>query len=191
MLLGFGCPRLDLVQQIPEAIFDPLSLPVRPAVLTVVPGFIQLESQSPRGHGVELRNACPRIALLLSQLRSRGFVRYSILLLANLYPVAVAIDSNSEMVARPHVPRMRRFAALYLLSRKRAGQAPLLPEAVRLRIADEHAEGKSLNAIAVALNEEGVPTAKGGRWYASTIRHVVHSVDVDGELAKVRSEVPV
>jgi DNA invertase Pin-like site-specific DNA recombinase len=72
---------------------------------------------------------------------------------------------------------------------KRAGQAPLLPEAVRLRIAGEHADGKSLNAIAVALNEEGVPTAREGKWYASTIRHVVRSVEVDNELAKVLSVV--
>jgi DNA invertase Pin-like site-specific DNA recombinase len=72
---------------------------------------------------------------------------------------------------------------------KRAGQAPLLPESVRLRIVSEHANGKSHNAIAAALNEEDVPTANGGKWYASTIRHVVHSVDVDTELAKIRSQV--
>jgi hypothetical protein len=42
----------------------------------------------------------------------------------------------------------------------------LLPYAVRLRIAGEHAGGKSLNALAVGLNAEGVPTAKGARWYA-------------------------
>lgn len=70
---------------------------------------------------------------------------------------------------------------------KRTGQAPPLPEAVRLGIAREHAEGKSLNTVAATLNTEGVPTAKGGQWYASTIRHVVHSVEVDNELAKVRS----
>jgi DNA invertase Pin-like site-specific DNA recombinase len=71
---------------------------------------------------------------------------------------------------------------------KRAGQTPLLPEVVRLRIASDHAAGKSLNAIAATLNEEGVPTAKGGKWYASTISHVVRSVDVDRVLAKIRSE---
>jgi len=73
---------------------------------------------------------------------------------------------------------------------KRAGQAPLLPEEVRLRIAREHFEGKSLNSIAVALNAEGVPTAKGATWYASTVRHVVQSVTVDNELARVRSGDP-
>jgi hypothetical protein len=58
-----------------------------------------------------------------------------------------------------------------------------------LRIAAEHAEGKWLNAIDVTLNGEGVPTARGGRWYASTIKHVIHSVEVDNELAKIRSHV--
>ena len=73
---------------------------------------------------------------------------------------------------------------------KRAGQAPLLPEAVRLRIAADRAAGRSLNAIAAALNHEGVPTAKGGVWHASTIRHVLQSIEVDADLAKVRSGSP-
>ena len=67
---------------------------------------------------------------------------------------------------------------------------PLLPEAVRSRIAADRAAGKSLNAIAAALNDEGVPTAKGGVWYASTIRHVLRSIEVDEDLAKVRSGLP-
>jgi hypothetical protein len=73
---------------------------------------------------------------------------------------------------------------------KRAGQAPLLPDDVRLRIADEHAAGKSLNAIALALNAEDVPTAKGAKWYASTISYVIRSVEVDQQLAILRSGVP-
>jgi hypothetical protein len=72
---------------------------------------------------------------------------------------------------------------------KRAGQAPILPESIRLRIARAHAQGKSLNAIAVALNDEGVPTAKGGKWYASTVAHMVRSVGIDQELGKVRARV--
>ena len=44
-----------------------------------------------------------------------------------------------------------------------------------------------MNGIAAALNDEGVPTAKGGIWHASTIRHVLQSIDVDEDLAKVRS----
>ena len=66
---------------------------------------------------------------------------------------------------------------------KRAGQPPLLPDAIRSRIAADHAAGRSLNGIATALNNEGVPTAKGGKWYASTVAHVVRSVEIDEELA--------
>jgi hypothetical protein len=49
--------------------------------------------------------------------------------------------------------------------------------------------GKSLNAIAVALNAEGVPTAQGGKWYASTVAHIVRSVEIDKELLKLREDV--
>jgi Recombinase len=73
---------------------------------------------------------------------------------------------------------------------KRAGQAPLLPEAVRLRIAADRAAGRSMNGIAAALNDEAVPTAKGGIWHTSTIRHVLQSIEVDENLAKVRSGLP-
>jgi DNA invertase Pin-like site-specific DNA recombinase len=72
---------------------------------------------------------------------------------------------------------------------KRAGPAPLLPDTVRFRIASDRATGKTLNAIASALNDEGVPTAKGGHWYASTVAHVLRSVGVDQELARVRAGV--
>ena len=34
-------------------------------------------------------------------------------------------------------------------------------------------DGESLRAIASALNEEGVPTKRGGAWYASTVRNAL------------------
>ena len=55
--------------------------------------------------------------------------------------------------------------------------------------ATDYAPGKSLNAIATALNDEGVPTANCGRWYASTVQHVLRYIEVDEELLKVRSRV--
>ncbi len=66
---------------------------------------------------------------------------------------------------------------------ERAGQAPLLPGDVRAHIAAEAAAGRSLRSIAAQLNAEGVPTARGGRWHASTVAHVVRSVALDRELA--------
>ena len=61
----------------------------------------------------------------------------------------------------------------------RAGQPPILLDDVRLRIASERAEGRTQTAIATDLNDQSVPTARGGRWYASTVRHVCRSVELD------------
>lgn len=43
------------------------------------------------------------------------------------------------------------------------------------RVLDLHAVGAGLNAIARTLNDESVPTAKGGTWHASTVRAIVTS----------------
>lgn len=43
------------------------------------------------------------------------------------------------------------------------------------RVLSMHAAGDSLNAIARTLNAESVPTARGGKWYASTVRAIVSS----------------
>lgn len=53
----------------------------------------------------------------------------------------------------------------------RLGRPLSLPLGVRKRIASERKAGRSLAAIAEALNEEQVPTAQGGeRWWPSTVR---------------------
>lgn len=56
------------------------------------------------------------------------------------------------------------------------GPRPVLPENVRERIAAERQEGCSLRAIAAGLTADGIPTAKGGSWHASTVAHVLKSV---------------
>jgi len=43
------------------------------------------------------------------------------------------------------------------------------------RILALHSTGESYNAIAKALDAEGIPTARGGRWAAATVRAVVLS----------------
>jgi len=53
-----------------------------------------------------------------------------------------------------------------------------LPQHIRRRIADEHANGHSLRTIARGLTNDGVPTARGGKWHASTISAVLDSVEV-------------
>jgi orotate phosphoribosyltransferase-like protein len=46
---------------------------------------------------------------------------------------------------------------------------------VEQRIAELRSEGLSMGKIADALNEQGVPTAKGGQWHASTVAMVLRS----------------
>ena len=65
----------------------------------------------------------------------------------------------------------------------RLGRPVTLPDDVRLRIAGERAEGRTLQAIADDLNTEQVPTARGGRWYPSTVAKVCRSVALDAEAA--------
>lgn len=101
--------------------------------------------------------------------------------------VVEVVSAAASFESRRIGERQKAVHAVRRSQGKRAGQAPLLPDAVRSRIASERAAGKSLNAIAAALNDDAVPTAKGGRWYASTIQHVLRSIEVDEDLAKVRS----
>jgi len=55
-----------------------------------------------------------------------------------------------------------------------AGRPPLLPCRVVERIRLEYARGRGLAEIARALNNDGVPTAHGGRqWWSSTVRGVL------------------
>ena len=55
------------------------------------------------------------------------------------------------------------------------GPRPVLPEKVRTRIVSERDAGKTLRAIAEQLTADGIPTAKGGTWHASTVAHVLKS----------------
>lgn len=67
----------------------------------------------------------------------------------------------------------------------RLGAPVLLQNEVRGRIQREKAAGLTLTAIAGALNDEGVPTARGGaKWHPSTIRAVLRSIDHDVQAAR-------
>lgn len=48
------------------------------------------------------------------------------------------------------------------------------------RIADEIVAGRSLYSVAVRLNEDGVPSAKGGHWTAASVRNLIRSEHVLG-----------
>lgn len=98
-------------------------------------------------------------------------------LLVDVVSAAASFESRRIGERQKAVHAVRRSQG------KRAGQAPILPEQVRSRIDREHAAGRSLNAIAKTLNEEHIPSAKEGRWYPSTIQHVLRSLDVDRRLS--------
>ena len=93
-------------------------------------------------------------------------------------------EYESELIAdRARMTHRRRKAA-----GKRAGQAPILSDELRTRIymtrhgSDTPPGRETFQAIADDLNAEGIPTAKGGRWHASTVRHVCMSVEREAEL---------
>lgn len=68
-------------------------------------------------------------------------------------------------------------------SGRRLGRPVEQASETRQRIADEHAEGRSLRSIANDLNTAEVPTARGGKWHASTIGRVLDSLALDAEVA--------
>lgn len=64
----------------------------------------------------------------------------------------------------------------------RLGGPVLLPQAVRQRIVTERQRGDSLRTIPNRLNAEQISTARGGKkWWASTVRAVLRSVELDYE----------
>ena len=76
----------------------------------------------------------------------------------------------------------RTSAALQALKARgvRLGRPVRLPTAVRDRIVQARQHGSTYQAIADALMHDQVPTAHGGvRWYPSTIRAVLASVELD------------
>lgn len=80
---------------------------------------------------------------------------------------------TSKRVKRQHEARRARGVVWGVTE----GPRPILPSDVRGRITAEHAAGRTLRSIAGDLNAEGVPTARGGAWHASTVRHVLASIE--------------
>jgi DNA invertase Pin-like site-specific DNA recombinase len=102
-------------------------------------------------------------------------------LLVDVVSAAASFESRRIGERQKAVHAVRRSQG------KRAGQAPILSDEIRLRIAQEHADGVSINGIARRLNEEAVPTAKGGRWHPSTVSHVLKSIRTERALASSRA----
>jgi len=63
------------------------------------------------------------------------------------------------------------------------GQMPLVPIEVLIQIRTARESGDSLRTIAARLNAEGVPSGRGGTWYASTIKHLLEAPRAKQEAA--------
>ena len=73
----------------------------------------------------------------------------------------------------------------------RLGGPVVCPPAVRRRVAELSASGLGLSATARVLTAENVPTAKGGRWWPSTVAAVLKSLDLDAYASQRREGHPV
>lgn len=67
-----------------------------------------------------------------------------------------------------------------MAERKRAGAhmgRGVSPEFLNTyrKVLELHSQGLSLNAIAKELTAQGIPTATGGNWHASTVHRIVNS----------------
>lgn len=77
----------------------------------------------------------------------------------------------SQRVLRQHEARRERGI---VWGATEGPKSPLNPDLID-RIVCMYRSGASMNGIARTLTEEGVPTARGGRWAAATIRGILHS----------------
>lgn len=67
---------------------------------------------------------------------------------------------------------------------RRLGRPRTLDRAVVERIAAARLAGHTFSGIARDLNNDAVPTARGGaQWYPSTVRSVIESESLDAEVA--------
>ncbi len=100
--------------------------------------------------------------------------------------VVDVVSAAAQFESRRIGERVRDAHAVRRGLGERAGQKPMLPEDIRQRIASERAQGRSLRAIANTLNDEGVATAKSGKWHPESVAHVVRSVNLDAELEALK-----
>lgn len=83
----------------------------------------------------------------------------------------------------------RTSAALQELkaSGKRLGRPVEQSAAARKRAAELRGEGLSLAATARQLEAEGIPTARGGKWYGVTVKRIEESARLDAEAEAARA----
>jgi len=91
---------------------------------------------------------------------------------------SVFSELERKMIARRTTDALAAFKA----NGRRLGRPVDLSDDVRARIEQDRAKGLSLRAIADGLTAEGIPTARGGAWHASTVRAVLGSLALDADI---------
>jgi hypothetical protein len=107
-----------------------------------------------------------------------GISRFTFIRRVLPFVETIEIGSGARLIPADEVERFvaerRREAQRAYAAPARPGRKVGLAAEVVARIRKEHAQGKSLGAIAHDLNTDGVPTAQGGRqWWPSTVRAVL------------------
>lgn len=95
--------------------------------------------------------------------------------------VASVLASVAEWERRVIGERTRAALAARKAAGARLGRPVALPAATRSRVAELRSEGLSLPRIAATLTDEGIPTARGGKWHPSTVAAVLRSIELDSE----------
>lgn len=89
--------------------------------------------------------------------------------------LAGAAELERDRIAARHRAWHQEKRARGLVWGVDEGPKALVPAEIRTAIADARARGLSLRAIADEMNAQEIPTARGGKWHASTIRHLLNS----------------
>lgn len=85
------------------------------------------------------------------------------------------LANAAEFERRLISERTRAALAVKKSQGVRLGRPQTLGDDVVRRVLTERAEGRTLQAIADGLTADGIATARGGRWQAGTVRHVLNS----------------
>ena len=100
--------------------------------------------------------------------------------------VANVMTSVSQWERKVIGERTKAALAVKKSEGARLGRPVALANDTRNRIVTERANGLTFQAIADGLTADGIPTARGGKWYAGTVQKVLASVDLNpnGETSK-------
>jgi hypothetical protein len=143
------------------------------------PVWPQTSSRSADAPRVVVREADDVVRLAYTRSQAAEALGISRSTLRRLLPYLETIELpwGGKLIPADELERLvgeRRGSAAARRPAGRPGRRPSVPPELVERISAERAAGKSLQAIAAALNADGAPTAHGGaRWWPSTVRAIL------------------